>query len=186
MRHRRRQRRHTALVADGRWLFDAVAKQGRTPLVRVTRKQAQSQKLLVAIRPCSISPSRPMRACCCLVSTPVAIGDLFRIDKRQPGRRANRINRREQDALVQLNLTERKNYYKSFDGMPIQGWIQKPPDFDPKKKYPLILESTADHMPLGWVSITNFSGWRPRATWFTSTARFASYGYFFSDRSQRF
>ena len=28
----------------------------------------------------------------------------------------------------------------SFDGRKIQGWIVKPPDFDPQRKYPLILE----------------------------------------------
>ncbi|MBI1798307.1 MAG: S9 family peptidase [Candidatus Eisenbacteria bacterium] len=31
-------------------------------------------------------------------------------------------------------------WYESFDGRRIQGWIAKPPGFDPKKKYPLILE----------------------------------------------
>jgi len=30
-------------------------------------------------------------------------------------------------------------WYDSFDGEKIQGWIIKPPDFDPAKKYPLIL-----------------------------------------------
>ncbi len=32
------------------------------------------------------------------------------------------------------------NYTSSFDGTPIQGWYLTPPDFDPSKKYPLILE----------------------------------------------
>ena len=40
----------------------------------------------------------------------------------------------------QLNLTEPEEiWYTSFDGKKIHGWIQKPPDFDPAKKYPLIL-----------------------------------------------
>src|SRR5437016_14636993 len=40
----------------------------------------------------------------------------------------------------QLNLTPPEELnYTSFDGKKIQAWIQKPPDFDPKKKYPLIL-----------------------------------------------
>ena len=30
--------------------------------------------------------------------------------------------------------------YKSFDGKTVQGWIIKPPGFDPAKKYPLILD----------------------------------------------
>ena len=29
--------------------------------------------------------------------------------------------------------------FESADGMSIQGWIVKPPDFDPARKYPLIL-----------------------------------------------
>ena len=31
-------------------------------------------------------------------------------------------------------------YESSFDGRSIQGWIAKPPNFDPSRKYPLILE----------------------------------------------
>ena len=31
-------------------------------------------------------------------------------------------------------------YNSSFDGQEIQGWYITPPDFDPTKKYPLILE----------------------------------------------
>lgn len=32
------------------------------------------------------------------------------------------------------------NYKSSFDGEPIQGWYITPPDFDPTKKYPMMLE----------------------------------------------
>jgi dipeptidyl aminopeptidase/acylaminoacyl peptidase len=40
----------------------------------------------------------------------------------------------------QLNLTEPEEiWYESFDGKRIQAWIQKPPGFDPTKKYPLVL-----------------------------------------------
>ncbi len=47
-----------------------------------------------------------------------------------------------QDLLGHLNLgaVEEIWYESSFDGRRIQGWIVKPPDFDPSKKYPLILE----------------------------------------------
>ncbi len=46
------------------------------------------------------------------------------------------------------NLFELKNlgevkeitYKSSFDNLEIQGWVVTPPDFDPNKKYPLILE----------------------------------------------
>lgn len=36
--------------------------------------------------------------------------------------------------------TTEEIWYTSVDGFRIQGWIVKPPDFDPSKKYPLMLE----------------------------------------------
>jgi len=36
--------------------------------------------------------------------------------------------------------TTEEIWYTSTDGLRIQGWIVKPPDFDPTKKYPLMLE----------------------------------------------
>ena len=42
--------------------------------------------------------------------------------------------------FANLKLTEPEEiHYKSFDGKMIEAWLQKPPDFDPAKKYPLIL-----------------------------------------------
>ncbi|MEE2877135.1 MAG: S9 family peptidase [Candidatus Neomarinimicrobiota bacterium] len=40
----------------------------------------------------------------------------------------------------QLASVEEIWYKSSHDGRDIQGWIAKPPGFDPKKKYPLLLE----------------------------------------------
>ena len=40
----------------------------------------------------------------------------------------------------QLGEVEEIWYESSYDGRAIQGWIAKPPGFDPSKKYPLILE----------------------------------------------
>ena len=44
----------------------------------------------------------------------------------------------EQLANKKLGATE-EIWYASKDGKKVQGWIIKPPDFDPSKKYPLIL-----------------------------------------------
>jgi len=43
-------------------------------------------------------------------------------------------------AFKKLGGVEEIWYTSSVDGRKIQGWILKPPDFDPTKKYPLILE----------------------------------------------
>jgi dipeptidyl aminopeptidase/acylaminoacyl peptidase len=42
--------------------------------------------------------------------------------------------------------------YTSFDGKQIQGWIQRPPNFDAKKQYPLILNiHGGPHSAYGWI-----------------------------------
>jgi acylaminoacyl-peptidase len=40
----------------------------------------------------------------------------------------------------ELGKVEEMWFESSFDGIPVQSWIVKPPRFDPEKKYPLILE----------------------------------------------
>ncbi len=39
-----------------------------------------------------------------------------------------------------LGQVEEIWWESSFDGRPVQGWIVKPPDFDPGRRYPLVLE----------------------------------------------
>ena len=53
---------------------------------------------------------------------------------------ARQLTHSNDELFAQLNLTEPEEIrYKSFDGKSIQAWLQKPPGFDPAKKYPLIL-----------------------------------------------
>jgi len=140
---------------DGRWLFDIVMKQGRTPLVRVDAQTGAVTEITrgdQAVLDFSITPDA--RTAVALVSTPVMIGDLFTVsmDSSQNGQQT-RITDANKTLWPQLNLTAPEEFnYKSFDGTPIQGWIQKPPDFDPKKKYPLILNiHGGPHAAYGWV-----------------------------------
>src|ERR1041385_6032124 len=73
-----------------------------------------------------------------LISTPTRIGDLYWLD--QPGGQPRQLTHINDELFSKLNLTEPEEmWHTSFDGKKIQTWIQKPPDFDPNKKYPLIL-----------------------------------------------
>jgi dipeptidyl aminopeptidase/acylaminoacyl peptidase len=72
------------------------------------------------------------------LSTATRIGDLFWLD-RVSGE-ARQLTHSNDELFGQLNLTEPEEIrYQSFDGKRIQAWLQKPPGFDPAKKYPLIL-----------------------------------------------
>jgi len=76
-----------------------------------------------------------------LVSTPVSIGDLFVVQMAAPRSGMTQITH-VNDALFSTldQSTPEEFWYTSFDGARVQGWILKPPQFDPAKKYPLILE----------------------------------------------
>ncbi|MGB8521327.1 MAG: S9 family peptidase, partial [Candidatus Acidiferrales bacterium] len=136
---------------DGRWLFDTVAKQGRTPVVRVDAQSGAVTEISQgdqAVFDFSVTPdARNMVA---LISSPVMIGDLFTLSANGAQTRITNFN---QKLWSQLNLTAPEEInYTSFDGKRIQGWIQKPPDFDAKKKYPLILNiHGGPHAAYGWV-----------------------------------
>ena len=83
---------------DGRWLFDSVAKQGRTPLVRVDAQSGAVTEIThgdQAVLDFSVTPDA--RTTVALVSTPVMIGDLF---TRCSRRRSNPHHRLQPQALV--------------------------------------------------------------------------------------
>lgn len=136
---------------DGRSLFDIVSKQGRTPIVRVDAQTGNVTELTrgdQAVLDLSVNPDA--NAIVALVSSPVMIGDLFSI---APDGTQTRLTDFNQKLWSQIKLTSPEELdYNSFDGKQIQGWIQKPPDFDPQKKYPLILNiHGGPHASYGWV-----------------------------------
>nr|WP_246047255.1 S9 family peptidase [Colwellia ponticola] len=58
------------------------------------------------------------------------------------GKKVSTLTQLNEDLLAYKTLgkVEEINYKSSFDGESIQGWYITPPNFDPTKKYPLILE----------------------------------------------
>jgi len=65
-------------------------------------------------------------------------GSLVRFEVRNPEPRL--LHQTNRAALSQLQLGDVEEiWYESVDDWEIQGWIIKPPDFDPNQRYPLIL-----------------------------------------------
>ena len=124
---------------DGRNLIEVYGKEGKTILASFDVATGASTDLThgnQAVGNFRASPdgSRIIYT----VSTPTHINDLF-ILHTGGGEPAQLTNINEK-LFSQLNLTEPEEVsYRSFDGKSIQAWVQKPPDFNPAKKYPLIL-----------------------------------------------
>ncbi|MGI8498878.1 MAG: S9 family peptidase [Gemmatimonadaceae bacterium] len=75
-----------------------------------------------------------------VMSTASRPNDVVTFNLRQPAK-INWLTAVNEDVLTGKTLaTTEEIWYRSKDGMKIQGWIVKPPDFDPSRKYPLMLE----------------------------------------------
>jgi dipeptidyl aminopeptidase/acylaminoacyl peptidase len=85
-----------------------------------------------------------------LLSTPTIVSDLYAVAGDGTLTRLTNVNEK---LWGELTLTEPEElWYTSFDGKKIEAWIQRPPDFDPKKKYPLILDiHGGPHAAYGYV-----------------------------------
>lgn len=73
------------------------------------------------------------------VTSPHEPGDIYLLDPARPDR-MERLTHANADLLAGVRLGEVEEiWYTSTDDLRIQGWIVKPPDFDPSRKYPLML-----------------------------------------------
>ena len=67
--------------------------------------------------------------------------DVIRVDLKKSGSPVQLLTAANADVLDHIRLGQvEKITYPSTDGARIDGWIVKPPSFDPSKKYPLIME----------------------------------------------
>jgi dipeptidyl aminopeptidase/acylaminoacyl peptidase len=129
-------------TADGRGLVTRTAREGKANLVHIDASSGKITEITRGNQ--AIEHFRASDAgskLVLLISTPTNIGDLFVLDRSAANAAPRQITHINDKLFSQLNLTEPEEiWYTSFDGKKVQAWIQKPPDFDPGKKYPLILD----------------------------------------------
>jgi len=135
--------------ADGRSIMVVYAKEGKANVGSfdaATGRQSDVTTGDHAVQTFRATPSADKFVL--VISTPTRIGDLFWMDSNGQLSASTKaaivtpqqITNVNDDLFSKLNLTEPETvWYKSFDGRNIQAWVQKPPNFDPTRKYPLIL-----------------------------------------------
>jgi dipeptidyl aminopeptidase/acylaminoacyl peptidase len=126
-------------TADGHSIIEIYGKEGRTILASfdvatgTPKDLTRGNQAVVRFR----APEN-RAAIIYTVSTATRVGDLFAIDPS--GGEPRELTHINNELFSKLNLTEPEEIsYQSFDGKKIQTWVQKPPNFDAAKKYPLIL-----------------------------------------------
>ncbi|MBV8068874.1 MAG: S9 family peptidase, partial [Acidobacteriaceae bacterium] len=136
---------------DNHTLLEVATKQGRANLVKVDAVSSNVSQFTTGDQTIQLfSVSADRSKIISLASTPLMIGDLFSI---APDGKQTQLTNLNQELFAQLTLAPPEEItYKSFDGKMIQAWIQKPCDFDPHKKYPLILDiHGGPHAAYGYV-----------------------------------
>ena len=125
--------------ADGKSILVKVGEQGRANLKRidattgaVTALTSGNQDIM------QYSASADTKVLVALISNTVVVGDLNRVDTATGA--ATRLTSFNDELWNSLELTPAEDvWYTSFDGKKIHTLVQKPPKFDPTKKYPMIL-----------------------------------------------
>lgn len=138
-------------TSDGNGLLDVSGKEGRANLVRVdvssgtVTEWTRGQQAIELFK-----QSADRQHVVAVISTPTSLGDLYDVSPDGSQHLLTDVNAKLFGQL-QMTLPD-EIWFKSFDGRKIQTWVQKPPDFDPSKKYPLILDiHGGPHSAYGWV-----------------------------------
>lgn len=129
---------------DGKSLVALVAREGRANLMRFPVDGGAPADVTSGDQAVlSYGTSRPGSPIVLIISTPTVIGDLWMLDAPVSGKSAakpRRLTSFNEALFAQLRLTPPEEiWYTSFDGKRVHAWAQRPPDFDPSKKYPLLL-----------------------------------------------
>ena len=136
---------------DGSHLLDVVAKNGRAIMVRIDANTGAIGEISHGDQAVEqFTATSDGKVLVMNISTPTMIDELFVLNQDGSQRQITNLNG---PLFAELNLTAPEElWYTSFDGKKIQAWIQKPPNFDPTRKYPLILNiHGGPHSAYGWV-----------------------------------
>ena len=129
--------------ADGDRLFFLVSDKGSCHLYAVNRNGGELQQLTQgAIDVCAFSADSKTAKLALHIGSFTEPGDGYLLPIGNSGRntpmRLTDVNREWKEESARSASEE--IWFDTYDGRKIQGWIVKPPDFDPNQKYPLILE----------------------------------------------
>ncbi len=132
-----------AWSSDGRTLFALASHRGATRVFAISLDGAGQQPPTLTpgdihVRDMSVDQAANNMAL--LIGSPTRVQEIYARSTAVSGE-LRRLTGFNEDFLGELALsTPEYMPYTGADGWPMDGWIMKPHDFDPSKKYPLIVE----------------------------------------------
>ncbi len=132
-----------AWSADGRTLFTVASHRGATRIFAISLDGAGKQPPTLTpgdIHVRDMSVDQAAKNIALLIGSPTRVQEIYVRSTAASGE-LRRLTGFNEDFLGELALsTPEYMPYTGADGWPMDGWIMKPHDFDPSKKYPLIVE----------------------------------------------
>lgn len=125
--------------ADGSSLHFVVSDAGTVQIARVEVSGGDVIRVTEGRRRCGALALVPDGGYVFAANDATHPGEIFRCAADGSGERA--LTGHNDAWLAEVALSEPEPFVvPSHDGLPIHGWIMRPPDFEPGKKYPLTLE----------------------------------------------
>ena len=91
---------------------------------------------------CAFNADREVTQLALQIGSSTEPGDVYTLPITDDGPiTPQRLTHLNQEWKAELSLSEPEEiWFETYDGKEVQGWLVKPPDFQPNQKYPLILE----------------------------------------------
>ena len=129
--------------ADGARLFFLVSDRGSCHLYTVDRSGGEPRQLTQgAIDVCAFSADRGTTQLALHIGSATEPDDVYLLSTLDgDGNTPIRLTHLNREWKAELALSKPEEiWFDTYDGGKVQGWIVKPPDFEPDQKYPVILE----------------------------------------------
>ncbi|HVG21167.1 MAG TPA: S9 family peptidase [Blastocatellia bacterium] len=125
-------------AADGSGVYFTTEDRGTNNLYLASVKGGSVRQVTEGNHQLSVSSMTKNGLVACVLTSPTEPGDVAVFNVKQPA--IKKLTDVNGDLLEGRSLgVVEEVWYDSVGGKKIQGWVVKPPDFDPSKKYPLIL-----------------------------------------------
>jgi dipeptidyl aminopeptidase/acylaminoacyl peptidase len=127
---------------DGLSLIVVTAEKGSSNLKRVPAAGGRIEPVTAGDHDVAAYTAAANGTIAAAISTQTNIADIAIVRAADaPAKPTATITHLNEALFAEISQSEPEEiWYSSFDGRKVQGWILKPPDFDPSKKYPMILE----------------------------------------------
>jgi dipeptidyl aminopeptidase/acylaminoacyl peptidase len=143
--------------SDGSYIYFTAVDMGMVGIYRVVLNNGAVEEVLTDAVYGDLAVAPDGKALYFTRSTSIEPGDIYRYDLTKNELRRLTFYARKLTDRVALRPSEEFWFY-SFDSLPIQGFLTLPPDFDPQKKYPLVLLIHGGPQWC-WLNDFNYYGW---------------------------